>query len=196
MKIHDLCLRCKKGTMERYAGTRKPDSNKAVRYLRCSNESCDARGQEKVDIGPPRKKNNYPMGKNLAKKQQTKIEKSCPGVKIQPAPIQHAEAAGDRKDNFMLLNIFQTAQKCDCDPNTIKDWTDYGLMPAPLVVGLSLRWRESDLQSWVENGCPKMSVPSETELDHLWRVLDAELTGNLPQQFDNELAEIEQTRKD
>jgi predicted DNA-binding transcriptional regulator AlpA len=148
-------------------------------------------GKECVDIGPPRKKR-----KSSTKLVQTSIEKSRPGVKMQPAPMQHAAAADGRKDNFMLLNIFQTAQKCDCDPNTIKDWTAYGLMPAPLVVGLSLRWRESDLQSWVENGCPKMSVPSETELDHLWQVLDAELTGNLPQQFDNELAEIERTRKD
>ena len=77
----------------------------------------------------------------------------------------------------MLLSIFQVTEKVGLglDWQTTRDWIEGGVMPSPIIVGGFLRWPQSQLDVWVEQGCPQSAALSERDCDPLWDALLAEL---------------------
>lgn len=75
----------------------------------------------------------------------------------------------------MLRSIFQVAHSCGIDWQTARDWLEAGSLPMPLIVNGWLRWRRSDLDAWLEAGCPQSAPLSENECEPLWIALLAEL---------------------
>ena len=77
----------------------------------------------------------------------------------------------------MLLNIFEVTSKIGLvnDWQTTRDWIEFGILPPPLIVGGFLRWRQSNLNTWLQNGCPQSAELSEKDCSPLWDALLAEL---------------------
>ena len=75
----------------------------------------------------------------------------------------------------MLVSIFQVAKQCGTDFQVVRDWIEFGVIPPPTIVGGWLRWRQSDLNDWLQAGCPESAIVSEAECEKLWDALLAEL---------------------
>ena len=77
----------------------------------------------------------------------------------------------------MLLNIFQVTEQVglESDWQTTRDWIEFGILPMPIIVGGFLRWRQSDLDAWMQAGCPQSAALSEAACEPLWDALLAEL---------------------
>jgi excisionase family DNA binding protein len=41
-----------------------------------------------------------------------------------------------------------------CAPRTVRRLVQFGRMPRPLKVGRLARWRRSDVERWIADGCP------------------------------------------
>lgn len=54
----------------------------------------------------------------------------------------------------LLLNARQAAALCNISPATWNRLTDSGKNPAAVRLNTAVRWRRSDLERWVELGCP------------------------------------------
>jgi excisionase family DNA binding protein len=55
----------------------------------------------------------------------------------------------------MLLTIAKVQEVCGVSRRTVYRWVADGLMPPPVRIGGSLRWRVSQLEIWVQRGCPR-----------------------------------------
>ncbi len=56
-----------------------------------------------------------------------------------------------------LLAVTQVAQILNVAERSIWRWSDAGLMPPPISLGRSKRWRwEEDLKPWIAAGCPRV----------------------------------------
>jgi excisionase family DNA binding protein len=64
---------------------------------------------------------------------------------IAPAPPS-AEAA--------LIDVRAVAALLNCSPRHVCRLADAGRMPAPVRIGALVRWRRTDLDSWLAAGCP------------------------------------------
>jgi excisionase family DNA binding protein len=53
-----------------------------------------------------------------------------------------------------LLDVRTVAAMLGCSPRHVYRLADAGRMPAPVRVGALVRWRRSDLDSWLAAGCP------------------------------------------
>ena len=57
-----------------------------------------------------------------------------------------------------LLDAVQAAERLGvCTRQVAKLWRS-GAMPIPVRLGRSVRWRERDLDQWIEAGCPRIEV--------------------------------------
>jgi excisionase family DNA binding protein len=55
----------------------------------------------------------------------------------------------------VFINIQQVANRLQVSRLTIRRWWLAGLIPQPAVkVKKTLRWRESDIEEWIEQSCP------------------------------------------
>lgn len=54
----------------------------------------------------------------------------------------------------MLLKDERVAAKLGVSRRKIWSMASAGQMPAPVRMGRSVRWRQSDIERWVELGCP------------------------------------------
>jgi len=63
---------------------------------------------------------------------------------------------------MQLLSIFELANLLDVSTGTVRRWWATGILPAPLKIGRSIRWRNSSIMAWIEAGCPS-SAETETE---------------------------------
>jgi predicted DNA-binding transcriptional regulator AlpA len=70
-----------------------------------------------------------------------------------------------------LLSILQVATFCGTTWSTVRDWFDWGALPAPIVVGGFARWRRADLEKWAAVGCPQGPSASEDLSDQLTQAL-------------------------
>ncbi len=55
--------------------------------------------------------------------------------------------------NESLLTARDVATRCQLCQRQIFKLASAGRLPRPLKVGRSTRWRESEITSWIENGC-------------------------------------------
>jgi excisionase family DNA binding protein len=53
-----------------------------------------------------------------------------------------------------LLDVRAVAALLDCSPRHIYRLADAGRMPPPVRIGALVRWRRTDLDSWLAAGCP------------------------------------------
>jgi len=63
--------------------------------------------------------------------------------------------SGPRKGSGVdLLFADDVAALLRCSPRTVRRLVQFGRMPGPLKVGRLARWRRSDVERWVADGCP------------------------------------------
>ena len=58
-----------------------------------------------------------------------------------------------------LIDTEETADRLRVSVRTLQRLTSAGQCPAPIRVGRCLRWRSSDLDSWIAAGCPQKPPP-------------------------------------
>ena len=75
----------------------------------------------------------------------------------------------------MLKSIFQVSADLAIHWQDCRDWIEFGVLPAPLIVGGRLRFRQTDLDNWAAAGCPRSAELSDNECEPLWDALVAEL---------------------
>jgi len=56
--------------------------------------------------------------------------------------------------NDLLITAAQFAQKLQVSTRTLWRMRDAGRLPKSLQVGGGIRWRLSDVERWVADGCP------------------------------------------
>jgi excisionase family DNA binding protein len=56
-------------------------------------------------------------------------------------------------DTPALLDVQAVAHLLHCSTRHVRRLADGGRMPAPLRVGSLLRWRRTDLDVWLADGC-------------------------------------------
>lgn len=52
-----------------------------------------------------------------------------------------------------LLDVQAVAALLDCSTRHIRRLADSGRMPQPIKLGTLLRWRRTDLDAWLADGC-------------------------------------------
>ena len=55
---------------------------------------------------------------------------------------------------MQLLSVNQVAEKLAISVRKVWAMYSEGQMPAPVRMGRSVRWRDSDIDEWVTLGCP------------------------------------------
>ena len=56
-----------------------------------------------------------------------------------------------------LLTVPEVAEICGIASETVRRMTDRGAMPKPVRLGRAVRYRLSDLESWINDGCRDLS---------------------------------------
>jgi predicted DNA-binding transcriptional regulator AlpA len=64
-------------------------------------------------------------------------------------------------DNAILIGRREVAQMVGCSVASVDRLVRKKAIPEPLRVMGMVRWRSSDIQSWIEYGCQKRSEPNE-----------------------------------
>jgi excisionase family DNA binding protein len=60
-----------------------------------------------------------------------------------------------------LLDVQAVAALLGCSSRHVYRLSDAGRMPAPVRVGVLVRWRRGDLQDWIDGGCKPIRQASE-----------------------------------
>lgn len=68
---------------------------------------------------------------------------------MNPRPVSAANQTSED-----LMNLEDLAIKLKISKRTIRRLNDAGKFPLPLRIGRSMRWRSSDIQSWLDERCP------------------------------------------
>jgi excisionase family DNA binding protein len=55
-----------------------------------------------------------------------------------------------------LLDVRAVARMLDCSWRHIYRMADSGRLPRPIRLGSLVRWRKSDLDQWLPEGCPSV----------------------------------------
>jgi len=53
-----------------------------------------------------------------------------------------------------LLDVRSVAERLSVSPRAVWKWCSAGRLPAPVRIGRSVRWRATDLDRFIELGCP------------------------------------------
>jgi len=53
----------------------------------------------------------------------------------------------------LLIGANNLSWCLDCDPATLKRWSDDGTMPPSFKVGRSVRWDVAEIKAWIAGGC-------------------------------------------
>lgn len=68
----------------------------------------------------------------------------------------------------MLISIRAVAEKLSVSTRTVRKMLATNRLPAPVRLGRSVRWRETELAEWVNAGCPSIEnwrpTPQNTRL--------------------------------
>ena len=55
-----------------------------------------------------------------------------------------------------FVSVLDVAEMLNVSSETVRRLTDRGAMPKPVRFGRAVRYRLSDLESWIANGCPDL----------------------------------------
>lgn len=61
------------------------------------------------------------------------------------------------KDAPLLLNVKEVARLLSIGERTVWAKAAAGVMPAPIRLGRSRRWRREELEEWIRSGCPDLN---------------------------------------
>ena len=174
MTSGDPCPKCETGRMLTDCTRQIKKGTAAIRYLQCrrpDGSTCGARGKQRISRIPPRAarreritflvQRSEPFGRKRRNRDKSR------GT-IESMNSVHLVNEGSMPD---LLPIEQVAIFCGTTWSTVRDWFDWGVLPAPLLIGGFARWRRVDLESWLKAGCPQTSSPSEDFSDQVAQAL-------------------------
>ena len=69
------------------------------------------------------------------------------------------KAAADRRQSnssdAALLSVDDVSALLTCSARTVRRMADSGQMPRPVRLNSLVRWRRTDLDTWLEAGCPR-----------------------------------------
>jgi excisionase family DNA binding protein len=60
-----------------------------------------------------------------------------------------------------MLTIQQIATLLGVSRITVRRYWAAGLIPEPVKLGRTVRWRKSDIDQWLENRCPPCAAATE-----------------------------------
>jgi predicted DNA-binding transcriptional regulator AlpA len=69
-------------------------------------------------------------------------------------PGTDENVSSDSKEQPLLLTAPQVADLCAVSSRTVWRWDSLGLLPTPVRIAGTTRWRRADVESWVQAGCP------------------------------------------
>jgi excisionase family DNA binding protein len=55
-----------------------------------------------------------------------------------------------------LLDVNAVATQLGASSRTVRRLVDCGKMPRPISLGRSVRWRRTEIEEWIRQGCPKV----------------------------------------
>lgn len=58
----------------------------------------------------------------------------------------------------LLIDSRQVGELLNLSTRTVWRLLSAGKLPKPVRIGRSVRWSRSDLETWIANGCPELSV--------------------------------------
>lgn len=64
----------------------------------------------------------------------------------------HPDRAGER-----LVDMAELVDRVKRSRRSIEKDVEAGRMPQPIRIGRSVRWRLTDIETWIANGCPPVS---------------------------------------
>ena len=73
---------------------------------------------------------------------------------MQETATQQIQIAGTVPVRERLLDIRQVAAVLDVSVRSVHRLRDGGKIPAPVRIGGSVRWRATEIDEWIERGCP------------------------------------------
>ena len=167
MRSLDICNKCHVGRMLVYRTARTPKGWK-TRYLKC--DECAHTGKEMVRA--------IDGDRQRRRKTVTRLVSSAQNVARSSGRMHHVLGTPRRPDERtrkMLRDIFSTAKALNIHWQDCRDWIEFGYMPAPIIVAGRLRFRQIDLDAWVEAGCPRSAEISDEECSPFWDALLFEL---------------------
>jgi len=53
-----------------------------------------------------------------------------------------------------MCDVVAIAELLDCSSRHVRRLADAGSMPRPIRIGRLIRWRKSDVDQWIADGCP------------------------------------------
>lgn len=66
--------------------------------------------------------------------------------------------SGAGRDNPALVDVQSVASMLGCSSRHVYRLSDAGKMPAPLRLGSLVRWRKSEVDTWIEGGCRAVRI--------------------------------------
>jgi DNA-binding NtrC family response regulator len=66
---------------------------------------------------------------------------------------------------MQLLTAKEVADRCKMPVEWVETAISAGKIPAPICLDGHKRWRERDIDKWIEAGCPPVRVSAEPEAD-------------------------------
>ena len=66
-------------------------------------------------------------------------------------------APADNVPDRALLDVTDVAKMLACSKRHVRRMTDAGTMPSPVRLWSAIRWRRSDIERWLVDGCPNLS---------------------------------------
>lgn len=76
-------------------------------------------------------------------------------------PFTATEQSGQPKTDSVLIDVKKVATILGCSQRHIYRLCDSQLMPQPIRLRSLVRWNRVELEDWVAQGCPAVSVSNE-----------------------------------
>lgn len=73
---------------------------------------------------------------------------------IHQNPVPDENDSSDSKEQSLLLTATQIAAMCVVSSRTVWRWDSAGILPSPVRIAGTTRWRRADVESWIQAGCP------------------------------------------
>jgi excisionase family DNA binding protein len=68
--------------------------------------------------------------------------------------MMKSEESKRQIDDRLLLRADEVARLLSVCRRSVWAWASGGRMPQPVKIGRASRWRRTELEAWVEKGCP------------------------------------------
>lgn len=66
----------------------------------------------------------------------------------------------------LLLNVNEVGAEVGLSSRTIWNLRNAGKIPPPIRIGRAIRWKRSDIEQWIAQGCPDVSRAQRLDTLH------------------------------